>query len=63
MENIVIIGAGAVDLSCAYYLLKSGEKVTLLEQGLAGFGQSTRTGGRIRYLHENQENIKMSFFD
>ena len=32
MENIVVIGAGVVGLSCAYNLLKSGEKVTLLER-------------------------------
>ena len=61
MENIVIIGAGVVGLSCAYNLLKSGEKVTLLERGKVGCGQSTRTGGGIRYLHGTQENISMSF--
>ena len=61
MENIVIIGAGVVGLSCAYHLLKSGEKVILLERDHAGCGQSTRTGGGIRYLHGTQENISMSF--
>ena len=61
MENIVIIGAGVVGLSCAYNLLKSGEKVTLLERGKVGCGQSTRTGGGIRYLHGTKENIRMSF--
>ena len=60
MKNIVIIGAGVVGLSCAYNLLKSGEKVTLLERGHPGCGQSTRTGGGIRYLHGTQENISMS---
>ena len=61
MENIVVIGAGVVGLSCAYNLLKSGEKVTLLERDRPGCGQSTRTGGGIRYLHGTQENISMSF--
>ena len=61
MENIVIIGAGVVGLSCAYYLLKSGEKVTLVEQGFAGFRQPTRPGVSIRYLNGKQESIKMSF--
>ena len=61
MENIVVIGAGVVGLSCAYNLLKSGEKVTLLERDHPGSGQSTRTGGGIRYLHGTQENISMSF--
>jgi len=60
MENIVIIGAGVIGLSCAYNLLKSGEKVTLLERGHPGCGQSTRTGGGIRYLHGTRENISMS---
>ena len=61
MENIVVIGAGVVGLSCAYNLLKSGEKVTMLERDRPGCGQSTRTGGGIRYLHGTQENISMSF--
>ena len=61
LENIVVIGAGVVGLSCAYKLLKSGERVTLLERGRPGCGQSTRTGGGIRYLHGTQENISMSF--
>ena len=61
MENIVVIGAGVVGLSCAYNLLNSGEKVILLERGHPGCGQSTRTGGGIRYLHGTQENISMSF--
>ena len=61
IENIVVIGAGVVGLSCAYNLLNSGEKVTLLERGRPGCGQSTRTGGGIRYLHGTQENISMSF--
>ena len=61
MENIVVIGAGVVGLCCAYNLLKSGEKVTLLERDRPGCGQSTRTGGGIRYLHGTQENISMSF--
>ncbi len=60
MKNIVIIGAGVIGLSCAYNLLKSGEKVTLLERGHPGCGQSMRTGGGIRYLHGTQENISMS---
>ena len=57
----MVIGAGVVGLSCAYNLLKGGEKVTLLERGRPGCGQSTRTGGGIRYLHGTQENISMSF--
>ena len=57
----MIIGAGVVGLSCAYNLQKGGEKVTLLERGHAGCGQSTRTGGGIRYLHGTKENIRMSF--
>ena len=51
MENIVVIGIGVVRLSCAYSLLKSGKKVLLLEIDLPGCGQSTRTGGGIRYLN------------
>ena len=52
MENIVVIGACIVGLSCAYNFLNSGQKVTLLERVRPGCGQSTRTGGGIRYLHE-----------
>ena len=60
-KNIVIIGAGAVGLCCGYHLAKDGADVTILEKNYAGSGQSTRTGGDIRYLHGSQENVQMSF--
>lgn len=40
-HEIVIVGAGVAGLSCAYYLRKSGFRVTLVEA-------SDRVGGRLR---------------
>lgn len=50
-SDVVIIGGGVVGLSCAYYLLKSGRKVTLLEQKRIGAGSSTGNAGHIVPSH------------
>jgi D-amino-acid dehydrogenase len=46
-EDIVIIGGGAIGLSCAYQLLKSGRGVTLLEREHIGAGASMGNCGTI----------------
>jgi glycine oxidase len=47
-EEIVVIGAGVIGLSCAYELTQLGAKVTVLERGDAG-AESSWAGGGILF--------------
>lgn len=49
--NIVIIGAGIIGLCSAYYLIKAGYKVTLLEQGNLTDNCSSGNAGMIVPSH------------
>ncbi|MEJ5994954.1 FAD-dependent oxidoreductase [Pedobacter sp. Du54] len=49
--NVVIIGAGIIGLCSAYYLLKAGFKVTLLEQGDLSDNCSSGNAGMIVPSH------------
>jgi D-amino-acid dehydrogenase len=49
--DVLILGAGAIGLCCAYYLLKSGHSVTLLDQGTPGNGSSHGNCGTITPSH------------
>ena len=60
MNNILIIGAGVIGLSCGYHLAQKGLKVTIIDKNEPGSGQSTRTGGGIRFLHGSKHNCILS---
>jgi len=49
--DILIIGGGPVGLSAAYYLLKSGRSVTLLDQASIGVGNAAGNAGQIVPSH------------
>jgi len=49
--DILIIGGGPVGLSAAYYLLKSGRSVTLLDQASIGMGNASGNAGQIVPSH------------
>ncbi|MDD2921050.1 MAG: FAD-dependent oxidoreductase [Anaerolineales bacterium] len=49
--DILIIGGGPVGLSCAYYLLKSGRKVTILDAKEIGKGSGSGNAGHIVPSH------------
>ncbi len=49
--DVLIIGGGPVGLSCAYYLLKSGRKVTLLDAKEIGKGSGSGNAGHIVPSH------------
>jgi D-amino-acid dehydrogenase len=51
MQNIVIIGGGIIGLSCAYYLHKTGHKVTVLEKGSLDDNCSFGNAGMIVPSH------------
>ncbi|MBI5964992.1 MAG: FAD-dependent oxidoreductase [Chloroflexi bacterium] len=50
-SDVLIIGGGPVGLSCAYYLLKSGRKVTLLDAKEIGKGSGSGNAGHIVPSH------------
>lgn len=61
VQSVIVVGAGAIGLSCGYHLARKGLDVTIVEENLPGTGQSTKTGGGIRYFHGSDENVQMSF--
>ncbi len=50
-HDVLIIGGGPVGLSCAYYLLKSGRKVTILDAKEIGKGSGSGNAGHIVPSH------------
>ena len=50
-SDVLIIGGGPVGLSCAYYLLKSGRKVTLLDAKEIGKGSGSGNAEHIVPSH------------
>jgi D-amino-acid dehydrogenase len=49
--DILIIGGGSIGLNCAYYLLKSGRKVTIVEAKEIAKGSSSGNAGHIVPSH------------
>ncbi|MCX6066075.1 MAG: FAD-dependent oxidoreductase, partial [Chloroflexi bacterium] len=49
--DVLIIGGGSIGLNAAYYLLKAGRSVTLLDQGAVGVGSSAGNAGHIVPSH------------
>lgn len=51
MKNIVIIGGGIIGLSCAYFLNKSGHRVTVIDQSKMDGGASYVNAGYLAPSH------------
>lgn len=49
--DVLIIGGGSIGLNAAYYLLKSGRSVTVLDQSAIGVGSSAGNAGHIVPSH------------
>ena len=50
-SDVLVIGGGPVGLCCAYYLLRSGRKVTLLDAQEIGKGSGAGNAGHIVPSH------------
>lgn len=50
-HDVLILGGGIIGLACAYYLLKSGRGVTILEQNTLASGSSHGNCGTITPSH------------
>ena len=61
--NVIIIGAGIVGASCAYYLSKRGASVTVLERAnQVATGSTAKSAAGIRHQFSHPENVKMSLY-
>lgn len=59
----MIIGAGIVGASCAYYLSRRGAKVTILERHpQAAMGSTAKSAAGIRHQFSHPENVRMSLY-
>jgi glycine/D-amino acid oxidase-like deaminating enzyme len=47
MNDVVVVGAGIIGASCAYYASRAGLAVTVLERGTVGGGTTSRGEGNI----------------
>ena len=50
-SDVLIVGGGVIGLACAYYLLKAGRSVVILEQARIGSGASHGNAGLIAPSH------------
>ena len=50
-SDVLIVGGGVIGLACAWYLLRAGRSVTLLERGQPGDGASHGNCGTITPSH------------
>ena len=50
-SDVLIVGGGVIGLACAYYLLKAGRSVVILEQDRIGSGASHGNSGLIAPSH------------
>ncbi|MEM6429495.1 MAG: FAD-dependent oxidoreductase [Deinococcota bacterium] len=62
-KQVVVIGAGIVGASCAYYLAQAGASVTILEaKPEPALGATSRSAGGLRHQFSEAQNIKMSLY-
>lgn len=50
-SDVVVVGGGVIGLACAWYLLRSGHGVTVLEQGTVGCASSHGNCGTLTPSH------------
>ena len=57
--DVVVIGAGIVGASTAYYLARKGLRVALLDKGQVGAEQSSRNWGWCRQQNRDEREIPL----
>jgi glycine/D-amino acid oxidase-like deaminating enzyme len=58
--DCVVIGAGIVGVSAAYWLARAGQRVVLLEKGAVGAEQSSRNWGWCRQQNRDARELPLS---
>jgi len=63
VSDVVVVGAGIIGNSTAYYLAKKGYKVTVLEAGdIIGNGGSSRNGGGVRQSGRDPRELPLVMY-
>jgi sarcosine oxidase subunit beta len=57
--DVVIVGAGVVGCSLAFYLARAGRRVVLLDRGLIGQGATAACAGGVRAQFSTEVNIRI----
>ena len=61
--DVIIVGAGIIGNSCAYYLTKKGYKVLVLEKSdIIGDGGSSRNGGGVRQSGRDPRELPLAMY-
>src|SRR6188474_701576 len=58
--DVVVIGGGIIGVFAAYYLVRRGFKVVLVEKGLVGAEQSSRNWGWCRQQNRDARELPMA---
>jgi len=58
--DAIVVGAGIVGAACAYYLSRSGLKVTVLDAGFAGGGTTAAAMGHIVVMDDSEAQFALS---
>ena len=58
--DVVIIGAGIIGISTAWFLIKNGLSVLVCEKGRVGGEQSTRNWGWVRQMGRDEAELPIA---
>lgn len=58
--DVIIVGAGIVGAACAYYLTRSGMRVTVLDAGFAGGGATAAGMGHIVVMDDSEAQFALT---
>lgn len=61
-SDVLVIGAGIIGCSAAYYLAKRGLRVTVLESGEVACGASGRNGSGVRQSARDPRELPLAMF-
>ena len=61
--KVIVLGAGIIGVSTAYFLAKSGHEVVVIDKSISsGEGCSSSNGGQLSYSHIETWSNKSSLF-
>ncbi len=58
--DVVVVGAGIVGAACAYFLVKEGLRVAVLERGIAGGGATAAAMGHLVVMDDSPAQLALT---